>query len=250
LGTALLIGLSRYTYFVWMPSQIFAPRYLPWSCMFWLGLVLATTACFHARWPRLVLASLTSLVLVAAAALGFSHLGWLQWAQETSRRADIMAMALSQGEILGDLDKLLAIPEMASTLRTVDMLTGAGHDVFGHSCPQRSVQKPSSPGRFLSVRWVDPQADMSSERLRRLYGEIAPAGSNELQLWIYSSEGLCIGRGSMTQHSNVIRQMLFGQRNLFDALVELHDPVQEVELQLFAADTLLDRLSLAGPPSQ
>ena len=100
LGTALLVGLSRYTYFVWMPSQIFAPRYLPWSCMFWLGLVLATTACFHARWPRLVMASLTSLVLVAAAALGFSHLGWLQWAQETSRRADIMAMALSQGEIL------------------------------------------------------------------------------------------------------------------------------------------------------
>lgn len=40
LGVAALISLSRLEYFGHHPDQVYANRYLPWSCLFWCGLVL------------------------------------------------------------------------------------------------------------------------------------------------------------------------------------------------------------------
>jgi len=44
LGVAGIICLARLDYFTANPDQIFADRYLPWSCLFWLGLGLYATA--------------------------------------------------------------------------------------------------------------------------------------------------------------------------------------------------------------
>jgi hypothetical protein len=40
LGVAALISLSRLEVFEQYPDQVYANRYLPWSCLFWCGLVL------------------------------------------------------------------------------------------------------------------------------------------------------------------------------------------------------------------
>lgn len=41
LGVAGIVALGRLDYFVEHPDQIFANRYLPWSCLFWFGLLAA-----------------------------------------------------------------------------------------------------------------------------------------------------------------------------------------------------------------
>lgn len=44
LGVAGLVALARLDYFAVHPDQLLAQRYLPWSCLFWLGLLLAALA--------------------------------------------------------------------------------------------------------------------------------------------------------------------------------------------------------------
>jgi hypothetical protein len=44
LGAGITICLARITLFNSVPNQIFADRYLPWSCIFWLGLALYAAA--------------------------------------------------------------------------------------------------------------------------------------------------------------------------------------------------------------
>lgn len=40
LGAAMLVSLSRLVYFNQYPGEIYANRYLPWSCLFWAGIAL------------------------------------------------------------------------------------------------------------------------------------------------------------------------------------------------------------------
>ena len=44
IGVAGLVALSRLDYFNAHPDQILAQRYLPWSCLFWLGVLLTALA--------------------------------------------------------------------------------------------------------------------------------------------------------------------------------------------------------------
>lgn len=41
LGVAGIVSLARLGYFAKLPEQIFANRYVPWSCLFWCGVLLA-----------------------------------------------------------------------------------------------------------------------------------------------------------------------------------------------------------------
>jgi hypothetical protein len=64
-AVALLIALARQDYFLVNPAQISAPRYVPWSSLFWSGLLLACVA--QARRPRIAITIAAVLPLIALA---------------------------------------------------------------------------------------------------------------------------------------------------------------------------------------
>jgi hypothetical protein len=110
LGVAGVVSLSRLGYFDVHPGQIYANRYLPWSCLFWAGLVLialgrprveATGARETARpW---VLAAVTFFA-VAALAGNWSWMQWSRFAQTLIRHqasavlTAVYSASLYQGE--------------------------------------------------------------------------------------------------------------------------------------------------------
>ena len=112
LGVAGVVSLSRLAYFDVHAGQVYANRYLPWSCLFWAGLVLialgrprveATRARETTRpW---VLAAVTFFAVAALASNG----SWMQWSrftqtlirhQATAVLTDVYSASLYQGETL------------------------------------------------------------------------------------------------------------------------------------------------------
>ena len=69
LAAAGIIALSRLGYFVEFPDQIYADRYQPWPCLFWLGVALIAlgrrSAGVAAAWPRAFAAVALVLAVVA-----------------------------------------------------------------------------------------------------------------------------------------------------------------------------------------
>lgn len=68
LAAAGIIALSRLGYFVEHPDQIYADRYQPWPCLFWLGIALIALGRRtekHAAWPRVLAGGALALAFVA-----------------------------------------------------------------------------------------------------------------------------------------------------------------------------------------
>lgn len=70
-GAAGIVSLARLSYFQRHPEQLFADRYLPWSCLFWLGLLLASYPIQKSSRMRAVLT--VSAVLMTAVLFLPSH---------------------------------------------------------------------------------------------------------------------------------------------------------------------------------
>lgn len=85
-----LIALSRAAYFVEFPDQLHAPRYLPWSSLFWAGLLSAALLA-PGRWPR------PALALLVAAIVAPSTLWMAELARSMQRTAERTAIAAVTG---------------------------------------------------------------------------------------------------------------------------------------------------------
>ncbi len=244
-GTALLIGLSRAEYFAVHPGQLFAERYLPWVCVFWLGLILATVGFFCRRFPCTVEVCCSIMAGVLALALWQSHLVWGGWSKEVNRRANLMTQALSQRVILEDLDHALAIPEEMDTATVLDLMLTRGASVYQFSCPSRSNAVAIEPGRFLTVNWVEGDFATQNDALRRWSGTIQPATRSALRVWIYDQTGRCVGGGLPSHHDRTSQQWLWGRRNQIEGFVQRGDSQNNgLEFQLWRGDVLLDRVVL------
>ena len=83
-ATSIIIGMGRAHNFEVNPDDVFADRYLPWSCMFWLGLaiLLLLKADLTGRWTRA-----TALMVALAIPLGLmpSHRAWAGWGEAVYR---------------------------------------------------------------------------------------------------------------------------------------------------------------------
>jgi hypothetical protein len=68
LAAAGIIALSRLGYFVDHPDQIYADRYQPWPCLFWLGVALVALgrrSTGASAWPRALAAGALALAIIA-----------------------------------------------------------------------------------------------------------------------------------------------------------------------------------------
>jgi hypothetical protein len=78
LAAGVLVCVARLQAFGMFPADVFADRYLPWSCLFWFGLALY--ACAGARASKATVASALAVASLAAAAILLtsqrSQAGW------------------------------------------------------------------------------------------------------------------------------------------------------------------------------
>ncbi|WP_421681089.1 hypothetical protein [Stenotrophomonas bentonitica] len=90
-----LVALSRWTYFADYPTQLAAPRYVPWSWLFWCGLLLWATVRVGLRRPRPVVWGALLLALVAVPSTA-----WMAYLGASMQRvANMTATAAAAGVV-------------------------------------------------------------------------------------------------------------------------------------------------------
>ena len=92
-GVAFVIALGRHDLFVEYPGQIFADRYLPWSCLAWLGLAIVAIRALPRRWGALSGAGAVAIALLAYPV----HAAQSLWAEAWSLSVERGALALRLG---------------------------------------------------------------------------------------------------------------------------------------------------------
>ncbi|MCB1574947.1 MAG: hypothetical protein KDI80_13300 [Xanthomonadales bacterium] len=91
-AVSMIIGIGRLDYFVDHPNQIFADRYLPWSCMFWLGCgILAMRGLDRSGMP--VRMATVIVAIAVPVALLPSQRGWAGWGEAVFRQSQASAAA-------------------------------------------------------------------------------------------------------------------------------------------------------------
>jgi hypothetical protein len=88
-----LLSVTRLSLFREIPLQVFADRYLPWSCLFWLGLALYGAGRPKHAHPRRVVA----LAILAAVVLYPSHRVYAGWSEVVHRNIGQSAIAAQLG---------------------------------------------------------------------------------------------------------------------------------------------------------
>jgi hypothetical protein len=247
LGTALLVSFGRLDYFVQWPRQIFTERYVPWSSMFWLGLLLATACSLP---PRIAAATAPAALIgvgLIALVLWPSHRIWIGWAATVDRQSRIFSLALAEGATLPELEPALAVPAETPTRRAVELLRRAGSSVYGPECPPPATSASTVPP--LSLRWAAVSDNgLATVELRRLDG-LLPGVPPDARLWVYDAGGICVGRGEITHYENPGGIPPSWRRTGADALVRVAAARAPFQVQLRGPDgTLLGVATIDGPP--
>lgn len=136
-GVALVIALGRHDLFVEVPGQIFADRYLPWSCLCWLGLAIVAIRAL----PRRV-ASLSGIGAMAIALLAYPiHAAESGWAEAWALSIERGALALRLGiwdEPVMPWDNEASRAQVGETMR----MLRAGNAAIARDLPDRAKLLP------------------------------------------------------------------------------------------------------------
>jgi hypothetical protein len=95
LAVGVLVCISRAGYFVQYPQQVTAPRYVPWSSLFWSGLAMATAL----RWRPSKPGYCAAWALLAAVLLAPSQMWMAMLAHRTQSLAELNAVGAAVGVI-------------------------------------------------------------------------------------------------------------------------------------------------------
>jgi hypothetical protein len=97
LGVGAIIAIARLGYFDQFPGQVMADRYLPWPCLFWLGLGLYGLARADASARGSVRVFAPALALLVAIGLYPSHAALAGWSAAVHRIVQQTAVAAQLG---------------------------------------------------------------------------------------------------------------------------------------------------------
>jgi len=153
LTVGLLVAVSRAGYFIQHPSQVVAPRYLPWSSLFWAG--LAMSAAIRREPRRLYRRSLA--ILLIGVVLVPSQLWMARLADHTRSTAGMTGL----GVAVGVLDPAMALGEsvLGEVIETRPLLQRAQKSVFAWPETQAMGKPVKSskpvPVQHLQLRPVD-----------------------------------------------------------------------------------------------
>lgn len=161
---SVIIGVSRLAGFESEPDQVFADRYLPWSCMFWLGLalLLLLKADCTGRWTRAVALAVALFVPIG---LTPSHESWAGWGEAVFRISQQAGAAA-----LSDVFDARVFPDDASAstvdvLRTLELMQDRGLSMYSTSGAGMLRQSVIVSSDKLDVAiWMDHVEAISDAR--------------------------------------------------------------------------------------
>lgn len=171
MGVAVIVCMARLPYFHADPTQLFGDRYLPWSCLFWLGLGL-----FVGGKPlrsRLAGVAFALTALLCAIIASPSHQVTAAWAATVHRHNQMSAVAAQLGlwnvDVLPD-DVAANHADVAATLgllkaRHLSMFSEPAYQLIesGWSLAEGMASTDAIAGSFVHVRqWVENPAPHSS----------------------------------------------------------------------------------------
>jgi hypothetical protein len=194
-----LVAATRAEYFAEHPDQIFAKRYLFWSCLSWLGAGLYGLASLNRMDSRAQ--SIGALAVGALAVAGVpAAVSHGVWAAEVYRRVELTAAGLSVG--LRDDARVLEVSDagLDLTYRAVEAMRTVGTGGFGRAAdPPLGQVVPVSGDKPGQTAYLRPgtTADtivgaLSRELARRL---------RNTPLWLASADGTLVGRVALTWSS-------------------------------------------------
>lgn len=154
-----LVALSRWTYFADYPTQLAAPRYVPWSWLFWSGLVLWATMRIGLRRPRRAAWGALLLALVAVPSTA-----WMAYLGASMQRvANMTATAAAAGVVDPDQTHGESVPgEVQAALPSL-----RAHGVAMFAWPEaRYLQGGATTATSVAV----PIGDVSLVAVRNALG--------------------------------------------------------------------------------
>lgn len=183
LGVAAVVALGRTSYFIALPSQVYAPRYLPWSSLAWAGSLLALVAQRPSR-ARLIVVAAVGFFSLAA------EFGMTQVMRTQRNDAEDTALAAVVG----------VWPEAGGSSENDARETRMGAHALQHAevgpfaWPEAALIGKSVPvqAKERTVSWLDIRratTDLTSEAIR-LQGSVKDASCSCL---LVVADGRVIG---------------------------------------------------------
>ena len=212
LVTNTLIATIRTSYLLEHPDQLFADRYLFWSCVTWLGLIIyGLQRLVHASRPKQYAAA-TAILLLSLSAVPPAI--WLnQWSAEVYRVSELAAIAMQLG-IRNDAQVAeISDGEPAITYRALDEMHTRNLSMFADGTPLRLGDKISiaQPQLTVLVSVVRVGTGRSTDpTVRTLSGELPRSLALQergAELWFASRDGTLIGRAGLTNTGNQPRNI-------------------------------------------
>jgi hypothetical protein len=149
LGAAAIVSLTRLGYFDGRPEQLYAGRYLPWSCLFWAGVALLRAGNPAPIGVPFRLAAL--VVLVLALALNPLH---TRWSRNVQQGAHALNVALAAG--IFPREQSLGETVEAEVMAALPAVRAAGVGVHGDAASRLLGTQPSRAGSLIpsvDVQW-------------------------------------------------------------------------------------------------
>ncbi len=190
-----LVAASRAGYFIQHPSQVVAPRYLPWSSLFWAGLALATVIRSEAR--QVHRGAVASLLI--AALLVPSQLWMARLAYHTQTTAELTALGVAVGVIDPAMEWGESVP--AEIQATRPLLQQAQTSVF-------AWKETRAMGTLVTSVPAIAVTDLQLRPVANALGKRGYAVSFELsdspcaRLVVLSAEGLVSGMARQDRHAH------------------------------------------------
>lgn len=143
LAVGVLVCLSRADYFVQQPQQVVAPRYVPWSSLFWSGLGMATVL----RMPSASPGRSAACALLVAVLLLPSQV----WMAMLAHRAQSLAELTAVGAAVGVLAEDSALGEnvVDEITTALPLLRQSGASIF--AWPETRAMGQPVPARAHAV---------------------------------------------------------------------------------------------------
>jgi hypothetical protein len=214
LATNTLIATTRTSYFFEHPDQLFADRYLFWSCVTWLGILLyGLQRLDQASRPKQYAAA-TAVVLLSLSAIPPAL--WVkQWSAEVFRLSELAAIAMKLG-IRNDAQVAeISDGDLATIYRALDEMKSRNLAMFADPTPLRLGNKVTVTQPQVTVATRVMRVDTGravATPIRMLSGELPPSlvlHEDRAELWFASHDGTLIGRACLTnsdaQPKNIFR---------------------------------------------
>lgn len=243
---SVIIGIARLAEFSLQPDDIFADRYLPWSCMFWLGLaiLLLRKADKTGPWAR---ATAMMIALAIPLALTASHQSWAGWGEAVYRNSQQSGAAA-----ISDVFDSRVFPDDASAspqvvLKTLDLLERGRLSMFSTAGAGRLGETLVVSNEKLDVAiWMDQTEaviDAHSQRPAAHFRGIVTSGIRRIinggTLVVIDGADQIVGYAlpSFVGNQKPAPRTSLPRKRGFDGYIRDYSPDQQYRLSLLHPDS-------------